>query len=68
MNPNESGLLEYLEEIIGSSVHVEKIEELAKVLEEANERRIEQTNRTKASAQELANLDQERQIALNFLK
>jgi structural maintenance of chromosome 4 len=49
LNPNDIGLLEYLEEIIGSQVHVEKIEELAKILEEANERRIEATNRSKAS-------------------
>jgi structural maintenance of chromosome 4 len=49
LNPNDIGLLEYLEEIIGSQVYVEKIEELAKILEEANERRIEATNRSKAS-------------------
>lgn len=34
------GLLEYLEEIIGSSQHVEQIEELAQTLEQDNEKRI----------------------------
>jgi structural maintenance of chromosome 4 len=28
LNPNDTGLLEYLEEIIGSCVHVEEIEKL----------------------------------------
>lgn len=48
-NPNEIGLLEYLEDIIGSNKFVEDIEILAKVCEECNEKRIEQTNRVKAS-------------------
>jgi structural maintenance of chromosome 4 len=33
VGPNDTGLLEYLEEIIGSSAHVETIEELARILE-----------------------------------
>jgi len=41
LNPNDTGLLEYLEEIIGSCVHVEEIEKLAKLLEDVNEKRIE---------------------------
>ena len=49
LNPNDTGLLEYLEEIIGSSVHIEEIEALAKQIELENEKRIEQTNRIKAS-------------------
>ncbi len=48
-NPNETGLLEYLEDIIGSNKYVEDIQLLEKVLDECNERRIEQTNRVKAS-------------------
>jgi structural maintenance of chromosome 4 len=40
-NSNETGLLEYLEDIIGSNRHVEKIEMLEKILEESDERRIE---------------------------
>ena len=40
-NPNETGLLEYLEDIIGSNRYVEEIETLERVLEECNEKRIE---------------------------
>ena len=53
VNPNDTGLLEYLEEIIGSSAHVEEIESLAKSVEIQNEKKIEQTNRVKASHAEL---------------
>ncbi len=59
LNPNDTGLLEYLEEIIGSSAHVEEIESLAKQLEVENEKRIEQTNRVKASLSELSSLEEE---------
>ena len=40
-NKNETGLLEYLEDIIGSNKYVEEIEVLERVLEECNEKRIE---------------------------
>jgi len=40
-NPNETGLLEYLEDIIGSNKYVDEIETLERVLEECNERKIE---------------------------
>jgi structural maintenance of chromosome 4 len=59
-NPNEIGLLEYLEDIIGSNKFVEDIEILAKVCEECNEKRIEQTNRVKASQHELRGLEREK--------
>jgi len=67
INPNDTGLLEYLEEIIGSCVHVEEIEKLAKLLEDVNEKRIEQTNRVKASKSELDNLEEDRKIAVEYL-
>ena len=68
MNPNETGLLEYLEDIIGSNKHIEEIETLDKVLEECNERRIEQTNRVKASQLEMKSLEQERKVAVDWIK
>lgn len=68
LNPNDTGLLEYLEEIIGSCVHVEEIEKLAKLLEDVNEKRIEQTNRVKASQTELGGLESDRKTALDYLK
>ena len=52
-NPNETGLLEYLEDIIGSNKYCEKIEEIEKSLEDKNDDRIEKTNRVKAAKVEL---------------
>lgn len=43
---------------------MERIEELDQIIEQANERRIEATNRVKAAETELSSLDAERQIAL----
>ena len=67
-NQNETGLLEYLEDIIGSNRFVEEIETLERVLEECNEKRIEQTNRVKASQHELRGLDEARTIAVTWIK
>lgn len=68
LGPNDTGLLEYLEEIIGSSKHIEEIDGLTKTLDGENEKRIEQTNRVKAAQQELSSLEQERQMAVDFLQ
>ena len=68
LNQNETGLLEYLEDIIGSNKYVEEIETLERVLEECNERRIEQTNRVKASQNEMRSLDEARLIAVTWIK
>jgi len=67
-NPNDVGLLEYLEDIIGSNKYVEDIEILSKVCEECNERRIEQTNRVKASQHELRGLEREKHIAVEWIR
>ena len=67
-NENETGLLEYLEDIIGSNRYVEEIEKLAQDVEQCNEQRIEQTNRVKASQNEMQGLEQERKIAVAWLK
>ncbi len=45
--PNDEGLLEYLEDIIGTNQYVESIEEKAKSLEDLNEKRGGQANRLK---------------------
>lgn len=47
--PNEDGLLEYIEDIIGSSRLIAQIEESVKSLEELNTERAQQLNRVKAS-------------------
>lgn len=66
-NPGDIGLLEYLEDIIGSNRHVEKIEELEKALEESDELRLEQTNRVKANQGELRALSTECKIAADYI-
>ena len=43
-NPGDEGLLEYLEDIIGTNQYVEPIEEKAKALEALNEQRGGQVN------------------------
>ena len=63
-NENETGLLEYLEDIIGTNKYIESIGKLAEDVEQYNEQRIEQTNRVKASLNEMQGLEQERQIAV----
>ena len=67
-NQNETGLLEYLEDIIGSVKYIEKIDEFEKSLEEKNDERIEKTNRVKAAQVELSSLESEKDIAVNYIK
>ena len=67
LNQNETGLLEYLEEIIGSSFFVEEIDNLAKQVEIENEKRIEQTNRVKQSLTDLQAIEHDKQAAVEFL-
>ena len=59
-NVNETGLLEYLEDIIGSNKHIQAIDELDKILESKNDERIEKTNRAKAAQVELKNLEEDK--------
>jgi len=67
-NPNETGLLEYLEDIIGSVKYIENIDELEKSLEEKNDERIEKANRVKAAQVELDGLESEKDIAVNYIQ
>lgn len=50
--PHEEGLLEYLEDIIGSNRYIEEIEAVGKELEGANEVRTEKLNRARISERE----------------
>ena len=52
LTEHETGLLEYLEDIIGSNRYVERIEGAAKQLEELNERRQESLDRVKVVEKE----------------
>ena len=67
-NTNETGLLEYLEDIIGSNRHLEQIQALEKALEDKNDERIEKTNRVKAAQAEMKSLEKEKDIAVNYIK
>ena len=52
-NVNETGLLEYLEDIIGSNQNSEQILEAQGMIEGHNDTRIEKANRVKAAQAEL---------------
>lgn len=67
-NPNDPGLLEYLEDIIGSNKYVEKIEEAEKQLEDKNDERIEKTNRVKAAQAELDALKDDKDTAVAYVR
>ena len=52
-NENETGLLEYLEDIIGSNKHVPRITGLEKEIESKDDERREKLSRVNASKHEL---------------
>lgn len=66
--PHEEGLLEYLEDIIGSNRFVEKIEEISKSLDVLNEQRLEKVNRLKLAEKERDNLSDSKQDAEIFME
>lgn len=55
-NEHEDGLLEYLEDIIGTAEYKERIEEAFSQLEKATEERAERLNRVKVVENELKSL------------
>ncbi|GLE11210.1 hypothetical protein PINS_up023549 [Pythium insidiosum] len=67
-NGNDDGLLEYLEDIIGSNVYVEPTERVWQEVEECNEVRIEKVNRVKLVEKEKAHLEGPRAEALEYLR
>jgi structural maintenance of chromosome 4 len=56
-NPHEEGLLEYLEDIIGSNRYVEQTVEAEQKVEVQNEKRIERLNQVKVVEKEKDNLE-----------
>jgi structural maintenance of chromosome 4 len=56
-NSSEVGMLEYLEDIIGSNKYVERIESTAKELETLTEERTEKLNRVKLVEKERDGLE-----------
>lgn len=67
VNPNDEGLLEYLEDIIGTNQYVEHIDAKAKSLEELNEKRGSQVNRLKLVEKERDALDGAKQEAETYM-
>jgi structural maintenance of chromosome 4 len=65
--PHEDGLLEYLEDIIGSNRFVERIEESAKIVDSLNEARIEKVKRLQIAQTEKDNLEAPRAEAYAYL-
>lgn len=66
--PHEVGLLEYLEDIIGSNKYVESIEESGKTVDQLNETRNERLNRVKAVEKEKNNLEGSKAEAEKYLQ
>ncbi|KJE90125.1 hypothetical protein CAOG_01474 [Capsaspora owczarzaki ATCC 30864] len=65
---HEEGLLEYLEDIIGSDKHKEPIAEASKIAEELNEVRAEKLNRVKIVQKDREGLEGAKNDAVAFLQ
>lgn len=67
-NEHEEGLLEYLEDIIGTNRYIEPIEVALKELDQANERHAERLIRVKVAERECQALQSEKEGAENYLR
>ena|ERR1700721_840572 len=67
-NEHDDGLLEYLEDIIGTSKYKQSIEDSAKQVEELNDVVLEKANRVAIVEKEKGNLEDKKTVALNFIK
>ena len=67
-NEGDEGLLEYLEDIIGSSKYVQETEEAAVTVESLTEQRQEKLNRVKAVEKEKDSLESAKQEAESLLR
>jgi structural maintenance of chromosome 4 len=65
---HETGLLEYIEDVVGSNRHVEKIAEKGGALETMNEERALKLNRVKAVEGERENLEGAKSEAEDFIR
>jgi structural maintenance of chromosome 4 len=66
--PHEEGLLEYLEDIIGSNRFVEQIDATSKIVDELNEQRVEKVNRLKISEKDKDSLEGPMRDAQSYLE
>src|ERR1700748_2237733 len=67
-NEHEDGLLEYLEDIIGTSKYKTPIEDAAKETEELNEVCVEKSSRVQHVEKEKNSLEDQKNAALAFLR
>lgn len=67
-DPNEPGLLEYLEDIIGSNQHKEQIDQLELELDKNIDAKREKIERVKISEADLVKLDDTKNVAVEFVK
>jgi structural maintenance of chromosome 4 len=67
-SPHEDGLLEYLEEIIGSNRYVSQIEESLKSVEQLNEVRVEKVKRLQIAQSDRESLERPRTEAVAYLE
>lgn len=65
---NDIGLLEYLEDIIGSSKYSEKVEQLRETLEAKREDRTEKQNVVTVIREQIKNMKTEKDETLTFMK
>ena len=65
---HEEGLLEYLEDIIGSNKYIEKIETESENLEKVNDRRCSVVHRFKIVEKEKQSIETGRNEAIEYLK
>lgn len=66
--PAECGLLEYLEDIIGTSRYKEPLEKIFALLEVLNEERTQKHNRCKLAEREMKDLEQPMKEAVDYLR
>ncbi len=67
-NADSPGLLEYLEDIIGSNQHKEEIEKLEVEYEAKQEVRREKGERMRLAETELEKLNNSKETAINFVR
>lgn len=66
-DPNDPGLLEYLEDIIGSNKHKEQIDNYEIELDKATDQKKEKLERVKISEADLLKLDDAKNTAVDFV-
>lgn len=67
-NENDTGMLEFLEDIIGTSRYKEPLEKLANKVEELTERKVEKLHRLRVVQKEKEALEEPMQDAVQYLK